>query len=112
MADKKKLPKMSELEITPRHFPSTITLDEEDYKEIANWKVGAKYKLELVVRQVSASKDEMSPPGDTDSDKIHARFVVEKVLEGEEYNGKEKEEKTEEKKPKVVEAVSRKFGKK
>lgn len=123
MADKKKLPKMSELEVKPHHFPSTITLDENDYKDIAEWKVGKKYKLEIVVKQISASQDEMSPMGDTDSDKLHAKFVVEEVLEGEEYEGKEKKEddkeeketeeddKEEVKKPAVTEAISRKFKK-
>lgn len=121
MADKKKLPKMSELEtaVKPHHFPSTITLDENDFPAVKDWSVGKKYKLEIVAKQVRASQgEEFSPPGDTDADKVHIKLELVKVLEGEPYDEKEKkeedkEEKDEkeegEKEPPVAKAIKNKF---
>lgn len=118
MADKNKLPKMSELESTakPYHYPSKLIIDEDDLASIKDWKVGKKYKLEVVVKMSRARQgEEYGPINDSDSDKIHADFIVEKVLEGEEYSNEEKkeekeeDEKEEKEAPKVVKAVKNKF---
>jgi len=92
-----------------------------DLPALKDWKIGKEYKIKLVVKQVSASQgEELASPRDTDADKVHAKFEIVKVLEGEEYNKDEKsnkedkKEETEEPKEKVKkvsEAFSRKFKK-
>ena len=60
------------------HYPSILNLDEGDLSAIKDWKVGKKYKVELVIKQVSSSIGEsgMMPGNDSDKNKVHARFEV------------------------------------
>ena len=56
----------------------TVSLDAEDLPEIKDWRVGEKYKLELEVEQVSASKDDYMMEGDK-KHPMTARFRIIKV---------------------------------
>ena len=56
----------------------TVSLDAGDLPEIKDWKVGGKYKLELEVEQVSASKDDYMMEGDK-KHPMTARFRIIKV---------------------------------
>lgn len=110
MADKKKLPKMSELDSPVKHhYPSYIQLDEDDFKGVRDWTVGKEYKVEVLAKLVKATQgEEYAPPGDTDAEKVHVKLEIKKILEAEPKE-EEKEEREEKEPPKVVKAIKNKF---
>ncbi len=91
----------------PRMTP-TLSLSEEDCPDIKDWKVGGKYKLELEVEQVSASKNEgMMEETANGKNKISARFkVLDVKIPGKKY--KDKLEQKESEKEKKVERMKEK----
>ena len=64
----------------------TVSLDADDLPEIKDWKVGGKYKLELEVEQVSASKDDYMMEGEK-KHPMTARFRIIKVKSASGDNG-------------------------
>lgn len=60
---------------SPKKYPVTIRLDEDDMPAITSWKVGGKYKLTMEVEQTSMSKGDEY--GETEGKpKTHASFKV------------------------------------
>ena len=59
-------------------YPSMLSLDEGDLKEVKNWKVGKTYKVELEIKMVKSevNSGDIIPGDDDDADKVHGRFEV------------------------------------
>ncbi len=77
MKDKHPEKPMASAPVMSKMMP-TVSLDADDLPEINDWKVGGKYKLELEVEQVSASKDDMMMEGEK-KHSMTARFRIIKV---------------------------------
>ena len=71
-------------------IPSTLNIDAGDLPEIAEWKVGQTYKLEVTARLTSLRENDptLVAKGDDDAELAHGQFEVESV----EYEGEEEEE--------------------
>jgi hypothetical protein len=69
---------MAEMSKPVKIYP-TFNLDSEDLPELADWKVGQKYMLEMQVEQMSMRQGKEWQGSSNDDKKVHATFKIMKV---------------------------------